>query len=179
VALRVIQTAKGSIQPYQTYPGLAEWIAYDFEGFRDKLYTVHPDWKAQGLLDGVVADLDQLAPGLTAQFLSADPEVHLSKEETLAMPFRFNPGSCKPSIRTPAKCFSRGFVSNTVRSSGAADTSLSGAKAGSNAAFSIRRREASETVPQHEQKKKQVARDRERPKAANPSRRLSGLYKPA
>ncbi|MBU3059582.1 hypothetical protein, partial [Pseudomonas indica] len=74
----------------QTYPGLAEWLAYDFEGLRDKLYAVRPDWKAQGLLDGGVQDLDRIAEGLAAKFISREPEEHITKLEALAMPFRFN-----------------------------------------------------------------------------------------
>ncbi|MDZ4254036.1 MAG: CARDB domain-containing protein, partial [Sulfuritalea sp.] len=81
----------------QTYPGLAEWIAHDFEGLRDKLYAVHPEWKAQGLLDGGIDDLDKLiAPetGLAAKFRAVDNDsmfpVHLTKLEQMAMPFEFN-----------------------------------------------------------------------------------------
>ncbi|MDR0673568.1 MAG: putative Ig domain-containing protein, partial [Zoogloeaceae bacterium] len=73
-----------------TYPGLAEWINYDFEGLREKLYLLHPDWKASGLLDGGVQDLDRISQGLTRKFLSEDPDVHLTETEGLAMPFRFN-----------------------------------------------------------------------------------------
>jgi len=84
----------------QTYPGLAEWLAYDFEGLRDKLYAVRPDWKAQGLLDGGVQDLDKIAEGLATKFQSKDPEVHVTKLENLAMPFRFNVvGAATPLTR--------------------------------------------------------------------------------
>jgi hypothetical protein len=58
----------GSTFTVQTYPGLAEWIAYDFPGLRAKLYILHPEWKAQGLLDGGVQDLDKITPGLAAKF---------------------------------------------------------------------------------------------------------------
>jgi hypothetical protein len=51
----------------QTYPGLAEWLAYDFDGLRDKLYALRPEWKEQGLLDGGVHDLDRIAEGLTKE----------------------------------------------------------------------------------------------------------------
>ena len=77
----------------QTYPGLAEWINHDFEGLRDKLYEIHPDWKAQGLLDGGVSDLNKIEDGLAARFLHVDqPDdfTHITKKELLAMPFRFN-----------------------------------------------------------------------------------------
>ncbi|HEV6968860.1 CARDB domain-containing protein, partial [Roseateles sp.] len=80
----------GATFKVQTYPGLAEWINYDFEGLRDKLYTIRPDWKAAGILDEGVTGLDKISPGLTAKFLSTDPEVHITKEEALAMPFRFD-----------------------------------------------------------------------------------------
>ncbi|MDB5858608.1 MAG: hypothetical protein JWQ76_2297, partial [Ramlibacter sp.] len=84
----------------QTYPGLAEWIAHDFEGLRDKLYMVRPDWKAQGLLDGGVADLNKIQPGLAAKFLSDEPDDHITKKEALAMPFRFNVlGAATPLTR--------------------------------------------------------------------------------
>ncbi|UUZ69428.1 putative Ig domain-containing protein [Polaromonas sp. P2-4] len=74
----------------QTYPGLKEWLNYDFEGLRDKLYATHPDWKAQGLLDGGVQDLNKIQAGLAAKFLSHEEDVHITKLEALAMPFRFN-----------------------------------------------------------------------------------------
>ena len=74
----------------QTYPGLKEWLNYDFEGLRDKLYATHPDWKASGLLDGGVADLNKIQAGLAAKFLSREPDDHITKKENLAMPFRFN-----------------------------------------------------------------------------------------
>jgi len=74
----------------QTYPGLKEWLNYDFEGLRDKLYATHPDWKAQGLLDGGVQSLNNIQAGLAAKFLSHEDDVHITKKEALAMPFRFN-----------------------------------------------------------------------------------------
>jgi len=74
----------------QTYPGLAEWMAYDFEGFRDRMYALHPDWRAEGKLDAGVSALDSISAGLTNQFLSQDPKTHLSKFETLSLPFQFN-----------------------------------------------------------------------------------------
>ena len=74
----------------QTYPGLAEWMNYDFDGLRAKLYAIRPDWKAQGLLDGDVFTLNKIAPGLAAAFLSEDPLVHLGEDAMLAMPFRFD-----------------------------------------------------------------------------------------
>jgi hypothetical protein len=72
----------------QTYPGLKEWINRDFEGLRAKLYTIHPEWKAQDLLAGGVASLNKIAPGLAAKFLSA--EDNIEDIEALAMPFRFD-----------------------------------------------------------------------------------------
>ena len=84
----------------QTYPGLTEWMAYDFEGLRSKLYAVRPDWKAQGLLDAGVSALDNISVGLTAKFLSPDPETHISKLEALSMPFRFDTlGAATPLTR--------------------------------------------------------------------------------
>ncbi|MDK2126935.1 putative Ig domain-containing protein, partial [Parachitinimonas caeni] len=83
-----------------TYPGLAEWINYDFEGLRDKLYRVRPDWKAEGRLDGGINDLDKLAEGLAARFRSLDPKIHLNATDNLAMPFRFNlVGAATPLTR--------------------------------------------------------------------------------
>ena len=72
----------------KTYPGLKEWIAMDFEGLREQLYMTHPDWKAQGLLDNGVGDLNKIAKGLAARFL--DPEERLTDAEALALAFRFN-----------------------------------------------------------------------------------------
>ncbi|MEO7621604.1 MAG: CARDB domain-containing protein, partial [Gallionella sp.] len=84
----------------QTYPGLAEWLAYDFEGLRARLYQIRPDWKAQGLLDGGVNSLDNITPGLTAQFLSHEPDTHITKLENLALPFAFNVvGAATPLTR--------------------------------------------------------------------------------
>jgi hypothetical protein len=84
----------------QTYPGLKEWIARDFEGLRERLYEVRPDWRAAGLLDGGVADLDKIAAGLTAKFLTPVEEDHVTATEWLAMPFRFNVfGSATPITR--------------------------------------------------------------------------------
>ena len=84
----------------QTYPGLAEWIAHDFDGLREKLYLLRPDWKAQGLLDNGVYDLNKIQKGLTARFLSTDPKVHISEKEALAIPFRFNiAGAVTPLTR--------------------------------------------------------------------------------
>ncbi|MFO1403439.1 MAG: CARDB domain-containing protein [Azonexus sp.] len=87
----------------QTYPGLAEWIAHDFEGLRAKLYAVRPDWQEQGFLDGGVQDLDKIQEGLTEKFLHVDKEndqTHLTKLEALAMPFRFNVvGTATPLTR--------------------------------------------------------------------------------
>jgi hypothetical protein len=87
----------------QTYPGLAEWIAHDFDGLRAKLYAVRPDWAAQGLLDGGVQDLDKIQDGLAAKFLwvdKANDYTHISKLEAIAMPFRFNVvGSATPLTR--------------------------------------------------------------------------------
>ena len=51
----------------QTYPGLAEWLNYDFPGLRDKLYALRPEWKIQGLLDGGIQDLNKIASGLAAE----------------------------------------------------------------------------------------------------------------
>lgn len=75
----------------QIYPGLTEWMNYDFEGLRDKLYATHPDWKAQGLLDGGIADLNKIQRGLAARFASQDPEIHgLTEQEALSLSFQFN-----------------------------------------------------------------------------------------
>ena len=55
--------------------------------------SVSPDWKAQGLLDGGIASLNNIEAGLAAKFLSPANEPdgnHLTKIEMLAMPFRFN-----------------------------------------------------------------------------------------
>ena len=87
----------------QTYPGLAEWIAHDFAGLRDKLYAVRPEWKAAGLLDDGVQDLDKIAVGLTKKFLhvdQGDDYEHITRLEALAMPFRFNVvGAATPLTR--------------------------------------------------------------------------------
>jgi hypothetical protein len=84
----------------QTYPGLREWLNYDFEGLRAKLYAIRPDWKAQGLLDGGVQDLNRIQQGLAAKFLSTDPEEHITKLEALSMPFRFDTlGAVTPLTR--------------------------------------------------------------------------------
>jgi len=84
----------------QTYPGLKEWLNYDFEGLRDKLYVLRPEWKTQGLLDNGVQDLNNIAPGLTQKFLSQDPKQHVTKLEWLAIPFRFNVlGAATPITR--------------------------------------------------------------------------------
>ncbi len=84
----------------QTYPGLAEWLAYDFEGLRSKLYAIRPDWKAQGLLDGGIPSLNNISPGLAAKFVSTEPGVHITKLEALAMPFRFDTlGAATPLTR--------------------------------------------------------------------------------
>ncbi len=84
----------------QTYPGLKEWLNYDFEGLRDKLYALRPEWKTQGLLDGGVQDLDNISSGLAQKFLSKDPETHVTKLEWLAIPFRFNVvGTATPITR--------------------------------------------------------------------------------
>ena len=84
----------------QTYPGLAEWLAYDFEGLRSKLYAIRPDWKASGLLDGGIADLNKIQSGLAARFVSREPEEHITKLEVLSMPFRFDTlGAATPLTR--------------------------------------------------------------------------------
>ncbi|MBL8395672.1 MAG: hypothetical protein JNK99_13155, partial [Candidatus Accumulibacter sp.] len=80
----------GSAFTLQTYPGLAEWLNWDFAGLREKLYTLRPTWRTQGLLDGGVADLDRIAAGLSRKFLSRVANEHLGGLETLAMPFRFD-----------------------------------------------------------------------------------------
>ena len=75
----------------QTFPGLNEWNNYDFEGLRDKLYATHPDWKAQGLLDGGVQDLNNIEQGLAQRFLSQDKAIHgLTEQEALSLSFQFN-----------------------------------------------------------------------------------------
>ncbi|MDH3460422.1 MAG: hypothetical protein OEM00_05480, partial [Burkholderiaceae bacterium] len=90
----------GSTFNVQTYPGLAEWINYDFEGLRAKLYAIRPDWREQGLLAGGVNDLDKISTGLTSKFLSHEPGVHITKLEALAMPFRFDTlGTATPLTR--------------------------------------------------------------------------------
>ncbi|MER2625129.1 MAG: putative Ig domain-containing protein, partial [Accumulibacter sp.] len=84
----------------QTYPGLAEWLAYDFAGLRNRLYALRPDWQKQGLLDGGVADLDRIADGLSRKFLSRVPDEHLTRLEALALPFRFDvAGAATPLTR--------------------------------------------------------------------------------
>jgi subtilase family serine protease len=84
----------------QTYPGLAEWLAYDFAGLRNRLYALRPDWQEQGLLDGGVADLDRIADGLSRKFLSRVPDEHLTRLEALALPFRFDvAGAATPLTR--------------------------------------------------------------------------------
>ncbi|MCP4925155.1 MAG: hypothetical protein GY916_04335, partial [Gammaproteobacteria bacterium] len=83
----------------QTYPGLAEWMAYDFEGFRAALYTIRPDWAEQDLLAGGVESLDNIASGLTRKYLFEDE--HITDPEALAMPFRFNiAGAAVPLTRS-------------------------------------------------------------------------------
>ncbi|WP_198080418.1 CARDB domain-containing protein, partial [Acinetobacter calcoaceticus] len=72
----------------KTYPGLKEWINMDFEGLREQLYIVHPEWRSQGLLDGGVLDLSKIQRGLPARFL--DTETRLTETEMLALDFRFN-----------------------------------------------------------------------------------------
>jgi hypothetical protein len=72
----------------KTYPGLKEWIAMDFEGLREQLYIIHPEWKAQGLLNNGINDLNKIQPGLATRFL--DPEERLTEKEALALAFRFN-----------------------------------------------------------------------------------------
>ncbi|WP_233259655.1 CARDB domain-containing protein, partial [Ramlibacter sp. WS9] len=84
----------------QTYPGLSEWLAYDFEGLRDKLYAARPDWKAAGLLDAGVSGLNNISEGLAAKFLSTESDDHITKLEMLAMPFRFSVvGAATPITR--------------------------------------------------------------------------------
>jgi hypothetical protein len=83
-------------------PGLAEWLAYDFPGLRDKLYALHSDWKAQGLLDEGVSALNKIAPRLVKKFWDAMPNdgEHLSKLEFLSLPFQFNvTGAATPLTR--------------------------------------------------------------------------------
>ena len=72
----------------KTYPGLKEWIEMDFEGLREQLYMIHPEWKTQGLLDNGVYDLNKIQPGLATRFL--DPEERLTDQEAMALAFRFN-----------------------------------------------------------------------------------------
>ncbi|WP_346949757.1 putative Ig domain-containing protein, partial [Dyella sp.] len=74
----------------QTYPGLTAWINRDFAGLRDALYATHPDWKAQGILDAGVSGLDKISQGLTARFLSTDPEDIIYKIEALSESFQLN-----------------------------------------------------------------------------------------
>ncbi|QNM98964.1 PPC domain-containing protein [Chitinimonas koreensis] len=84
----------------QTYPGLKEWLNYDFEGLRDKLYAVRPEWRASGFLDNGPADLDKISQGLTRKFLSHEPEEHITPKEALSMAFRFNlVGAATPLTR--------------------------------------------------------------------------------
>ncbi len=90
----------GATFDVQTYPGLKEWMNYDFEGLRDKLYALRPEWKTQGLLDGGVQDLNNISPGLAQKFLSTEPDQHVTKLEWLAIPFRFNVvGAATPITR--------------------------------------------------------------------------------
>jgi hypothetical protein len=65
-------------------------LARDFEGLRARLYMLHPEWQALGLLDGGVADLDRIAADLGRRFLSRVDGEHLTALEALAMPFRFD-----------------------------------------------------------------------------------------
>ena len=82
----------------QTYPGLNEWIEQDFEGLRNKLYAVRPDWKEQGLLDNGVSDLAKISPELLTRFY--DTEERLTEEESLSLPFQFHiSGSVTPLTR--------------------------------------------------------------------------------
>ncbi|MFO0444029.1 MAG: putative Ig domain-containing protein, partial [Betaproteobacteria bacterium] len=84
----------------QTYPGLAEWLRRDFEGLRERLYAIRPDWKQAGLLDGGVHDLDKISAGLAARFLAPDERDRITEIEALAMPFRFDTlGSATPLTR--------------------------------------------------------------------------------
>ncbi|EXI65626.1 MAG: rhombotarget A [Candidatus Accumulibacter adjunctus] len=80
----------GAAVRLQTYPGLREWLARDFDGLRARLYMLHPEWQAIGLLDGGVADLDRIAADLGRRFLSRVDGEHLTPLEALAMPFRFD-----------------------------------------------------------------------------------------
>ena len=90
----------GSTFNVKTHPGLNEWLAYDFEGFRNQMYMIRLDWKEQGLLDSGVQDLDKISKGLTAKFLSQEPKEHMTTEESLSLPFRFNIfGSATPITR--------------------------------------------------------------------------------
>ncbi len=53
-----------------TYPGLKELYSRSFDEVRAALYNVFPDFEARGVLDAGPEGLDELAPGLTARFLS-------------------------------------------------------------------------------------------------------------
>lgn len=86
----------------QTYPGLVESLAQDFEGLRSKLYALHPEWKGEGKLDGGVEDLDKISKGLTLKFLTIDDgtKTNLTKKELLSLPFRFDVfGTATPLTR--------------------------------------------------------------------------------
>jgi hypothetical protein len=58
----------------QTYPGLKELIARQFELFRERAYAARPEWKAQGYLDNGIEDLDKLGEDLVRRFLHPDPQ---------------------------------------------------------------------------------------------------------
>ncbi|WP_167370367.1 CARDB domain-containing protein [Acinetobacter genomosp. 33YU] len=81
----------------QTYPGLKEWMNRNFEGLRDQLYMIHPEWKAQGLLENGVKDLNNISPGLAELFVdTARPRWNED-----ALDFRFNiAAAATPITRT-------------------------------------------------------------------------------
>ena len=86
----------------QSYPGLKEWLAQDFEGLRSKLYAIRPDWKAQNLLAGGIQDLNKISPGLAHKFVTIDDDtkLNINKKEAMALPFRFDVfGSATPLTR--------------------------------------------------------------------------------
>ena len=107
----------------QTYPGLTEWINNDFDGLRAKLYALHPEWKAAGILDAGPRGLDSIAKGLTAKFLSTDSKEHVTAAEWAAMPFRFNTLGAVTTLTRSEFVAEQTRHAKTLRSAILADTS--------------------------------------------------------
>ena len=74
----------------QTYPGLAEWLAYDFEGLRSKLYAIRPDWKAQrpARRRRRRPEQDPAGPGRAASVATSRGAHHASSSAVDAVPLR-------------------------------------------------------------------------------------------